>query len=171
MVSCAFATHEVFTCVPLQCARGEKGVDRSSYGPYLYALDPSVLAVLTMHGRLCYAHASSYKQCMSAICTSTAAILAEIGMFALCSQPVQIGDQLPSSLRLKLLHDQHIYCVQVHTVTEEVHGCLMASQDMCCDCAGALGILLTDDEAGRVKLVRVAMSIGKVSPACPLLIP
>ena len=36
----------------LQCKQGEKGVDRVSYGPYLYALTPDVLAVLTMHGEL-----------------------------------------------------------------------------------------------------------------------
>ena len=39
---------------------------------------------------------------------------------------------------------------------------------MCCGCAGALGALLTDDEAGRVKLVRVAMGIGRVSGAYSL---
>ena len=48
-----------------------------------------------------------------------------------------------------------------------------------CDCnvtlivvvdAGALGSLLTDDEAGRVKLTRVAMNVGKVSKLCILLL-
>ncbi|KAL3133849.1 hypothetical protein ABBQ32_008318 [Trebouxia sp. C0010 RCD-2024] len=34
------------------CKNGEKGMDRLSYGPYLYALSPDVLAVLTMHGVL-----------------------------------------------------------------------------------------------------------------------
>ena len=36
----------------VQCKRGDKGMDRLSYGPYLYALEPDVLAVLTMHGEL-----------------------------------------------------------------------------------------------------------------------
>lgn len=34
----------------LQCKNGVSGKDRLSYGPYLYALSPDVLAVLTMHG-------------------------------------------------------------------------------------------------------------------------
>ena len=34
----------------MQCREGVKGIDRMSYGPYLYALSPDVLAVLTMHG-------------------------------------------------------------------------------------------------------------------------
>lgn len=34
------------------CRRGDKGMDRLSYGAYLYALEPDVLAVLTMHGVL-----------------------------------------------------------------------------------------------------------------------
>jgi len=34
----------------MQCKRGDKGKDRMSYGAYLYALEPDVLAVLTMHG-------------------------------------------------------------------------------------------------------------------------
>ena len=46
----------------LQCKQGQKGIDRVSYGPYLYALSPDVLAVLTMHGEwlvkplLCHSH-------------------------------------------------------------------------------------------------------------------
>ena len=39
----------------LQCAAGDKGKDRTSYGPYLYVLEPAVLAVLTMHGKPDYA--------------------------------------------------------------------------------------------------------------------
>ena len=35
----------------LQCAAGDKGKDRTSYGPYLYVIEHDVLAVLTMHGK------------------------------------------------------------------------------------------------------------------------
>ena len=34
----------------LQCMAGEKGIDRKAYGPYIYALEPDILATLTMHG-------------------------------------------------------------------------------------------------------------------------
>ena len=39
-----------FLLLLLQCKNGVSGKDRLSYGPYLYALSPDVLAVLTMHG-------------------------------------------------------------------------------------------------------------------------
>lgn len=31
---------------------GEKGKDRTAYGPYLYELEPEDLAVMTMHGEI-----------------------------------------------------------------------------------------------------------------------
>ena len=37
----------------LQCMEGEKGIDRKAYGPYIYALEPDILATLTMHGEAC----------------------------------------------------------------------------------------------------------------------
>ena len=38
------------------------GKDRLSYGPYLYALSPDVLAVLTMHGK-----SATYNACCAAM--------------------------------------------------------------------------------------------------------
>lgn len=36
--------------VVLQCMAGDRGKDRIAYGPYLYALEPDILATLTIHG-------------------------------------------------------------------------------------------------------------------------
>ena len=113
-------------------------MDRLSYGPYLYALSPDVLAVLTMHGE------SIATQRLTAL----SLIVNVLGIYLhQCVRTLCFCKCIPTWL-ISLSNLGHpIHCVQVPV-----------------GAAGVLGSMLSDDEAGRVKLTRLAMSVGKVSP-------
>ena len=141
-------------------------MDRLSYGPYLYALEPDVLAVLTMHGELhkswLWLHAIGLEPVVRHL------VSIQHHQQMLLSKPSVLLDGF-SVLLLLAMPLCHVHCLMSCQAAKWFvifslwlppfwFGCLVR---LCFD-AGVMGAALTDDQSGTAKLTRVAVAVGKV---------